>query len=116
MANLRSVLGYRIRSLRKSSGLSQEQLGELANLHNTYIGAIERGERNPSLKSLERIAEALKIKVGDLFKFMDYELNSSEERMKAEIFFMLENKDAKTINFVLDLVRYVLKELGKFIK
>ncbi len=79
MTNLRRLLGYRIRSLRKSAGLSQELLGELAHLHNTYIGAIERGERNPSLKSIEQIAKALNVKVGDLFKFMDHEASLPAE-------------------------------------
>jgi XRE family transcriptional regulator, regulator of sulfur utilization len=60
-------LGLRIRILREQAGVSQEKLGLLSGLHRTYIGAIERGERNPSVLSLEKIAKALKVRVGDLF-------------------------------------------------
>jgi transcriptional regulator with XRE-family HTH domain len=60
-------LGSRIRQLREQAGVSQETLGLLSGLHRTYIGAIERGERNPSVLSLEKIAAALKVSVGDLF-------------------------------------------------
>jgi transcriptional regulator with XRE-family HTH domain len=60
-------LGSRIRQLRGQAGISQETLGLRSGLHRTYIGAIERGERNPSVLSLQKIADALKVSVGDLF-------------------------------------------------
>jgi transcriptional regulator with XRE-family HTH domain len=115
MASLQKALGYRIRSLRKSCRLSQEQLGERANLHNTYIGAIERGERNPSLKTLEKIAQALNVQVSDLFKFMGSEASPQEERLKAEIFSMLEGQEAKTIRFILNLIKQATNDLNQFL-
>ena len=60
-------LGLHIRQLREQAGVSQETLGLLSGLHRTYIGAIERGERNPSVLSLEKIANALMVNVRDLF-------------------------------------------------
>lgn len=60
-------LGLRIRKLRKEAKISQEALGQISGLHRTYIGAIERGERNPSVLSLQKIATALKVTVGALF-------------------------------------------------
>jgi transcriptional regulator with XRE-family HTH domain len=60
-------LGLRIRRLREKANISQEALGQIAGLHRTYIGAIERGERNPSVLSLKKIADALKVTLGDLF-------------------------------------------------
>jgi len=60
-------LGSRIRRLREKANISQEALGQIAGLHRTYIGAIERGERNPSVLSLKKIADALKVTLGDLF-------------------------------------------------
>jgi len=51
---------------RKKSGLSQEQLAEKANVHRTYIGMIERAEKNITLANIEKIAKALKIKISDL--------------------------------------------------
>ena len=55
------LLGANIRAYRIKLGLTQEQLAEIANLHRTYIGAIERGDRNVSLKNIVCIAEALKV-------------------------------------------------------
>ncbi len=60
-------LGFTIRKLREQANISQERLGYLSGLHRTYIGAIERGERNPSVLSLKKISDALNVTVGDLF-------------------------------------------------
>jgi transcriptional regulator with XRE-family HTH domain len=61
-------VGKRIRNLREGRGISQEVLAEKSSLHRTYIGGVERGLRNPSLKSLQRIAKGLGVGVGDLFQ------------------------------------------------
>ena len=53
--------GTRIRALRKELAMSQEELGEVAGLHRTYIGHLERGEVNPSLINILRVAKALKV-------------------------------------------------------
>ncbi|KSV17373.1 DNA-binding protein [Dehalococcoides mccartyi] len=60
--------GERIRDLRKKAGVSQEELADRASVHRTYLGGIERGERNPSLKNIYAIAQALKVSLSDLFK------------------------------------------------
>ncbi len=67
MKDIKHSVGNRIRDLRKQKGLSQEQLGWEAGLHNTYIGAIERGEKNCSLETLEKIVKALKVEISELF-------------------------------------------------
>ncbi len=53
------VLGRNLRRHRRSLGLSQEEFAEVLGVHRTYVGGIERGERNVSLRSLERYAERL---------------------------------------------------------
>jgi transcriptional regulator with XRE-family HTH domain len=62
-------LGKRVRELRKAKGWTQEKLEENSGLDRTYISDIERGVRNPSFKSLEKLAKALKVKVADLTDF-----------------------------------------------
>jgi transcriptional regulator with XRE-family HTH domain len=59
-------LGLRIRELRHGLGWTQEKLAEVSSLHWTYIGQIERGERNVSLRNLTRVARALDVDLGDL--------------------------------------------------
>jgi transcriptional regulator with XRE-family HTH domain len=62
------VVGKAIRRRRLALGLSQEKLAEKAELHWTYIGGIERGERNVSLMNIVRIAAALGVTASDLLK------------------------------------------------
>lgn len=60
--------GKRLRELRKAQGYSQEGFALTVELDRTYIGGIERGERNPGLKTILRIAEALGVPVAELFR------------------------------------------------
>lgn len=60
--------GQRVRQERLKRNLSQEELAEKANLHRTYIGMIERAEKNITLINIEKIAQALDISIVDLFR------------------------------------------------
>jgi transcriptional regulator with XRE-family HTH domain len=60
------VIGQNVRLYRKNAGISQERLADLAGLHRTYVGGIERGERNVSAENIARIAAALKVKPYEL--------------------------------------------------
>lgn len=60
--------GARVRRIRTSQGISQETLADKAGLHRTYIGMIERAEKNVSLKNIEKIANALEISVSELME------------------------------------------------
>jgi transcriptional regulator with XRE-family HTH domain len=64
-------LGQRIRLFRKQKGLSQEELAEVTGLHRTYIGGVERGERNISIVNLTAIAKALDISLSELVQKVD---------------------------------------------
>jgi transcriptional regulator with XRE-family HTH domain len=64
--NIIHIVAKNIKKYRIDRKLTQEQLAELAGLHRTYIGSVERAERNLSLENLERIAKALKISPKDL--------------------------------------------------
>jgi transcriptional regulator with XRE-family HTH domain len=62
------VVGVAIAARRRELGLTQEQLAELSGLHRTYIGSVERGIRNPTVVSLERIATGLSCRPSDLLR------------------------------------------------
>lgn len=61
------IFGRNVRKIRIKQNLSQEQLSYKADLHRTYIGMIERAEKNITLVNIEKIAKALNIKIQDLF-------------------------------------------------
>jgi len=68
MRSIQQQFGARVRDLRKKRGWTQERLAEVAGRHWTYIGGIERGERNVTLEVVADIARALDVEVGDLFR------------------------------------------------
>jgi transcriptional regulator with XRE-family HTH domain len=71
--NINVLFGKRIRQLRMQKGLSQEELGYEAGLHRTYIGQIERAEKNITLKNIEKIAKELDVNISELFDFSKLE-------------------------------------------
>ncbi|KKR80661.1 MAG: DNA-binding protein [Candidatus Daviesbacteria bacterium GW2011_GWA1_41_61] len=61
--------GQKMQKVRQSSGVTQEELAARLGMHRTYIGLIERGERNPTIRTLYKIAKALKVPASDLLPF-----------------------------------------------
>ncbi len=61
-------IGRRLRQLRQEKGWSQEALADEARLDRSYVGGIERGERNPSIKKLARLADRLEVSIKSLFE------------------------------------------------
>jgi transcriptional regulator with XRE-family HTH domain len=59
--------GAHVRKLRMARGWSQEELAERAKKHWTYVGGVERGERNPTLRVIADLAHALRVPIRDLF-------------------------------------------------
>jgi transcriptional regulator with XRE-family HTH domain len=66
--DLRAAFGRRVRELRTRLRISQEELAHRAGLHYTYVGGIERGERNPGLVNVGALAAALGVSLPDLFE------------------------------------------------
>jgi transcriptional regulator with XRE-family HTH domain len=64
--NIYQIVGETIRTRRRRAHLSQEKLAEKTNLNRNYIGEIERAEKNITLETLEKIAKALDLRVGEL--------------------------------------------------
>ncbi len=71
MSDIAKAVGQRIRNYRTQKGLSQEKLAELCGCHPTYIGQLERGEKNATLESIERVTAALGVSLSKLFEKLD---------------------------------------------
>lgn len=67
LKKIRKVFGERIRTLRKAKGFSQEDFAYECDLHRTYMGDVERGERNISIDNIAKIASSLGLTIGELF-------------------------------------------------
>ena len=71
MSELIKTIGQRVRNYRIKQNLSQEKLAEMSGFHPTYIGQVERGEKNATIESIARIASALGISLATLFEKLD---------------------------------------------
>jgi transcriptional regulator with XRE-family HTH domain len=71
MSALQKRVGQRLRALREKKGWSQEEFADICGLHRTYVGSVERGERNLTLNSLQTLSKALKVKMADILKSLD---------------------------------------------
>jgi transcriptional regulator with XRE-family HTH domain len=67
MDDIKRKFGIKVRQMRLEKGFSQETFADRCGLHRTYIGAVERGERNISIENIQKIAKALEVPISSLF-------------------------------------------------
>lgn len=72
-SSTRALLARNLRAMRERRHLSQETLADLAGLHRTYVGSVERGERNVSIDNIHRLAEALDVSPANLIQEREFE-------------------------------------------
>ena len=102
-------LGKRVRELRKARLLTQEELAELADLHPTFIGGIERGEKNLSIQSLLRIADGLGLEIKDLLAPVSGQAAGEREAAMLEILALLERRGTKDLKWIKRVVSEIIK-------
>lgn len=107
MENTRQLLGKRIRHFRQVKGLTQQELGGKADLNYKYLGAIERGERNPSIENLSKIADALGIELHEIFVF-EHETDDVKE-LKRRIDALLKDASKKEVGMIYRMIKAILK-------
>ena len=91
MSDFAKVLGQRIRNYRTARGLSQEKLAELSGCHPTYVGQLERGEKNATIESIEKLSSALGIPLSTLFEKLGAEETGSRS-IPLECYELLSSK------------------------
>jgi len=104
--NLLVQLGKRIQAIREKRGITQEQLEEKAGINAKYISAVECGQRNVTIKTLDKIAKGLDVELYELFLF-SYELQS-EKAVKKALDSLMKEADTKTLNLCLDFLEKAL--------
>lgn len=112
MTTLRNSVGERIRAIRKAKGLTQQQLAELSGLDDAYIGSVERGERNFSIDTLEKILIGLSAPSYSLFYDTDSDIDS-EQLKKLDnyrlIISELSSKQSQNLNNIISEFRDAFK-------
>lgn len=100
--NKRTLLGRRLRDIRKAKDWTQEELGSKADVSYKFIGEIERGLQNPSFDILVKIADALEIELFELFRFEQENSNRKDlEARVAKIMKGISEDDLRRMFFVL---------------
>ncbi|MBB3109127.1 transcriptional regulator with XRE-family HTH domain [Paenibacillus phyllosphaerae] len=111
MENVKQRVGNSLRQIRKAKGYTQESLGEKAGFHFSYIGKIERGEKNISLENLERLAKALGVGVHQFFGYA-YELEelTAKDRLAKEILHLLMKQNERGLRKGLSVLKEIFEE------
>jgi transcriptional regulator with XRE-family HTH domain len=110
VADVKRLIGERIRQKRKEKGLSQEKLGYESELHCTHIGSIERGQKNWSIDTLIKVAKGLNVEVADLFTFVMPIADA--KKMKKSLVEEINASSPEAIKILSDLLKS-LKSLHK---
>ncbi|MBQ3565912.1 MAG: helix-turn-helix transcriptional regulator [Oscillospiraceae bacterium] len=95
MSSIKKLIGQRIRNYRQQQELSQEKLAEMSGCHPTYIGQIERGEKNTTIESIEKITSALNISLSELFEKIDCNTDARKNNIPLECYEFLSSKNIK---------------------
>ncbi|MCV9950271.1 helix-turn-helix domain-containing protein [Paenibacillus sp. BT-177] len=103
--SLPESVGNRIRELRKAKGWTQEQLAEAAGLHYSYIGGVERGDRNISLETLEKIISALKVPAFELFQFDE---PTDRKQIINELMLLINSRETTELEILTTITRNIV--------
>lgn len=111
MSQIAAYFGMQVKFFRMQKGISQEKLAELSGLHPTYIGQVERGEKNCTLESAEKISQGLQIPIEKLIgKITSFD---DEEDIPHQIYYKilrLSDKDQRSISTIInDIIDYKYK-------
>lgn len=107
MSNIHALFGRRLRHLRTNRGVTQQQLGDKAELSFKYLGAIERGEENPSLRVIGQLSVALGVEPRDMLVFEHEETTSAA--LKKQLNHLLKEADVARLQQAVKLLRALIR-------
>ena len=108
--NAKKELGLRIRSLRKRQGLTQEEMADKCDLHWTYIDGLERGERNPTLTTMQKVAEGLGVGLTELLSAKAFQEGPvvDQDTNEGKLMRLLRRENGDTVALAAGILREVL--------
>lgn len=109
MSEIAKAVGQRIRNNRIKLGLSQEKLAELSCVHPTYIGQLERGEKNATLESIEKIAKALNIPLSNLFEKLGESSIEAQRNIPLECYELISAKSYEEQKLLFNILAEIEK-------
>jgi len=113
MDDLLQLLGKRIKEERKKRELTQEKLAELSGVTNTFISFIESGNKNASLKTIKKIADALQITLSDLFSEMAIPKKAKLNIAANKFLYLIQDESSSTKEFLFDVCKSIIQERRK---
>lgn len=108
-SEIAKIVGERIRIHRKEQNISQEELAFRAGLHPTYIGQVERGEKNATLESIEKIILALSISFETLFMGIQFENEDKQCLIIEDIQSLLNCSSPKKLKFLHQFIKLLIE-------
>lgn len=108
MSDIAVLVGHNIRRIRQSRGISQENLALKADMNPSYVGQVERGEKSPTIDSLEKIARGLDVDLEVLFRF-NPKIEVREMTYLKKIDFMLKSRTEEEQDTVYRFVKQLLQ-------
>lgn len=108
--NIQQALGEKIRLLRSKRGLSQQKLAELADMSYKFLGEIERAQQNPTIQTLQKIADGLEVSLSELVRIEDFELNrqETEREIQSLVEEALKSMSDEELPSLLSVIRLLL--------
>jgi len=103
---LKTLIGLRIKELRKKSGVSQEKLAERSEISVNHLSNIEQGKENPTLDTFLRISSALDVKLHDLF---DFDHHQDRKELRKIIISAANNAPVEELQFIVKLINTLEK-------
>ena len=110
---IENLIGRKIYGLRKSRGYSQEALAEKSGINSSFLGCIERGQKCPTLRVVEKIRQALEVTYSELFDFSPVRERGEESRLQERFFRLLKELDSPDLILLDDMLGVFLHRMGK---
>ena len=107
------TIGSHIREARLKARMTQEQLGEKADIHYSFLGYIERGSKKASVRPLKKIADALEIHISNLFRSIEIKPRKKGYSTTGKLDFLLRDRSKKDQEEIFQLLRIILRRMDR---